>query len=104
MTRYAPPSPEELILAAERLGVALSADAAAMFARYGAALEFAYRRVDTLDEYLPTPDPRARTFTQPSAEENRFGAWLVKSSIKRGAGGKLAGKRRRTQLPSPACH
>ena len=93
MTRYAPPSPEELILAAERLGVALSADAAAMFARYGAALEFAYRRVDTLDEYLPTPDPRARTFTQPSAEENRFGAWLVKSSIKRGAGGKLAGKR-----------
>ena len=47
MTRYAPPSPEELILAAERLGVALSADAAAMFARYGAALEFAYRRVDT---------------------------------------------------------
>src|ERR1700755_312988 len=93
MTRYAPPSPEELIMAAERLGMALSADDAEMFARYGAALEFAYRRVDTLDEYLPSPDPRARTFMEPPAEENRFGAWLVKSSIKRGVDGKLAGKR-----------
>jgi len=93
MTRCAPPSSEELITAAERLGVTLSADAAAMFARYGAALEFAYRRVEALDEYLPAPDPRARTFTRPPPEENRFGAWLVKSLIKRGASGKLAGKR-----------
>jgi hypothetical protein len=67
MTRYAPPSSEELIAAADRLGVA---DAAAMFARYGAALEFAYRCVDALDEYLPAPDPRARTFTRPPPEEN----------------------------------
>ena len=92
MTRYAPPSSEELIAAAERLGMTLSADAATMFARYGAALEFAYRRVDALDEHLPPPDPDTRTFTRPSPDENRLGAWLVKSSIKRGAGGKLAGK------------
>jgi hypothetical protein len=88
MTRYAPPSSEELIAAAERLGMTLSADAATMFARYGAALEFAYRRVDALDEHLPPPDPDTRTFTRPSPDENRLGAWLVKSSIKRGAGGK----------------
>src|SRR5262249_13101040 len=93
MTRYAPPSSEEVIAAAERLGMTLPVDAAAMFARYGAALEFAYRRVDGLDEYLPPADPGQPSFTRPSSNETRFGVWLVKSSIKRGTGGKLAGKR-----------
>src|SRR6185312_10251752 len=68
-------------------------DAAAMFARYGAALEFAYRRVEALDEYLPQPRPGERTFTRPAPTDNRFGAWLVKSSIKRNVVGKLSGKR-----------
>jgi amidase len=93
MTRYTPPSSEEVMAAARRLGITLSADAAAMFARYGAALEFAYRRVEALEEFLPQPEPGERTFTWPAPEENRFGAWLVKSSIKRGVVGKLSGRR-----------
>jgi amidase len=93
MSRYAPPSSEEVIAAAWRLGMTLSDDAAAMFARYGAALEFAYRRVEALDEYLPQPQPGERTFTRPAPADNRFGAWLVKSSIKRDVVGKLSGKR-----------
>lgn len=93
MTRYAPPSPEDMAAAARRLGMTLPADAAAMYARYGAELQFAYRRVEALDEDLPAPNPRERSFTWPGPEHNRFGAWLVKSSIKRSAAGTLTGKR-----------
>ena len=93
MTRYEPPSPETVAAAARRVGLTLSPEAAAMFARYGAELAFAYHRVDDLEEYLPSPNPAERTFTHPAAGENKFGAWLVKSSIRRGVDGKLIGKR-----------
>ena len=58
MARYEPPSPK-IVVAAARLGLSLTSEAAAMFARYGAELEFAYRRVDALEEYLPKPNPRS---------------------------------------------
>jgi amidase len=90
---YEPPTADAIAAAAQRLGFALSPKAAAMFARYGADLAFAYRRLDELKEWLPAPDPRERAFKYPTAEENRFGAWLVTSSIRRANGGKLAGKR-----------
>ena len=93
MTLYEPPSPGHLMTAARRLGMTLSSEAAEMFARYGAELDFAYRRVDAIDEYLPLPNPRERTFTYPADNENRSRAWLVKSSIQRTTVGKLAGKR-----------
>jgi amidase len=93
MTRYEPPSPEHLMTAARRLGMTLSSEAAVMFARYSAELDFAYRRVDALDEYQPPPCPRERSFTYPADNDNKFRAWLVKSSIKRTTAGKLAGKR-----------
>ena len=93
MSRYAAPLPEDVTAAARRLGMTLSEDAAAMFAHYGALLEFAYQRVEALDEYVPQPQPGERTFTRPAPEDNCFGAWLVKSSIKRKVAGKLSGKR-----------
>jgi uncharacterized membrane-anchored protein len=101
MTRYTPPSSEEVMAAARRLGITLSADAAAMFARYGAALEFAYRRVEALEEFLPQPEPGERTFSWPTPDENRFGAWLVKSSIKRGVA--VGALHSRTQSLLRAC-
>lgn len=91
--RYAPPSPEDITAAARRLGLTLSPEVTAMFTRYGADLAFAYRRVEELPELLPAPEPSERCFVRPAAEENRFGAWVVKSSIKRGVSGKLTGKR-----------
>ena len=93
MARYEPPSPEIVAAAARRVGLTLTSEAAAMFARYGAELAFAYHRVDDLEEYLPQPNPAERTFTHPTVGENQFGAWLVKSSIRRGVVGKLTGKR-----------
>jgi hypothetical protein len=93
MARYKPPSPEIVAAAARRVGLSLTSEAAAMFARYGTELAFAYHRVDDLEEYLPQPNPAERTFTHPTAGENQFGAWLVKSSIRRAVVGKLTGKR-----------
>jgi hypothetical protein len=93
MTRYEPPSSEIVAAAARRVGLTLGPEAATMFARYGAELAFAYHRVDDLEEYLPQPNPAERTFTHPTVGENQFGAWLVKSSIRRGVVGKLTGKR-----------
>lgn len=91
--RYEPPSAETIIAAGQRLGMAISSEAAMSFARYGAELAFAYRRVDDLQESWPPPNPSDRAFTKPTAEENCFGAWLVKSAITRNLGGKLSGKR-----------
>ena len=94
MARYEAPSPETVAAAARRVGLTLSPEAAAMFARCGAELAFAYHRVDELEEYLPSPNPVKRTFAHPAAGENKFGAWLVKSSIRRDVVGKLTGQAR----------
>jgi amidase len=93
MQRYRPPSPDDVVAAAQRLGLTVAPEAAAMFARYAAEIAFAYTRIDDLQEFLPKPDPAERAFARPEPGENRFGAWLVKSSIKRGVAGKLTGKR-----------
>lgn len=93
MARYEPPSPESIAAAAQRLGMTLTSEQTRMYARYGAELAFAYHRVDALEEYLPAPNPSARAFVRPPAATNRYGAWLVTSSIKRDVAGKLSGKR-----------
>ena len=93
MASYKPPSPESIAAAAQRLGMTLTPEGTKMYARYGAELAFAYHRVDALEEYLPIPNPLARKFVRPPPEANRYGAWLVTSSIKRDVTGKLSGKR-----------
>ena len=93
MASYEPPSPESIAAAAQRLGVTLTPEETKMYARYGAEMAFAYHRVDALEEYLPIPNPLTRKFVRPSTEANRYGAWLVTSSIKRDVTGKLSGKR-----------
>ena len=55
--RYEPPSAETIIAAGQRLGMAISSEAAMSFARYGAELAFAYRRVDDLQEIMAAAKP-----------------------------------------------
>src|SRR5262245_32764498 len=53
----------------------------------------AFDAVDSLPEELPAPKyPRAPSY-RPTAAENRYNAWYVKTSIKGAADGPLAGKR-----------
>ncbi|MBC7939149.1 MAG: amidase [Chitinophagaceae bacterium] len=52
----------------------------------------AYDLIDALPDYLPTVSyPRTPGY-RPSGEENKFGAWYVKSTIRGAANGKLKGK------------
>lgn len=93
MSRYQPPTQDDIAAAADRLGLALSAGERAMFARYGADLAFAYQRVDELAEWYPPVKYPRDGFTRPSAADNPLGAWLVTTAVKGAATGKLAGKR-----------
>ena len=53
----------------------------------------AYDVVDRMPDYLPEVKyPRTPGY-RPEGEENKYGAWYVKTSIKGRKGGKLAGKR-----------
>ena len=52
----------------------------------------AYDLIDALPDFLPQVTyPRTPGY-RPAGEENKYGAWYVKSTIKGAAAGKLAGK------------
>jgi amidase len=93
MSRYQPPTPDDIAAAADRLGLTLSTAERAMFARYGADLAFAYQRVDALEEWYPPVTYPRDGFTRPSPADNPHGAWLVKTAIEGAASGPLKGKR-----------
>jgi amidase len=93
MSKYQPPTQDDIAAAAARAGLDLSPAERAMFTRYGADLAFAYHRVDALEEWYPPVKYPRDGFTKPSAAENPYGAWLVQTAIKGAASGKLAGKR-----------
>jgi len=52
----------------------------------------AYDAVDEMPDYLPEVKYQRSAGTKPSGDENKYGAWYAKSTIKGAASGKLAGK------------
>lgn len=52
----------------------------------------AYDAIDALPDYLPTVTYARTPGYRPSGEENKYGAWYIKSTIKGAATGKLVGK------------
>jgi amidase len=56
-------------------------------------LSQAYAAIDAMPDELPPVKYPQRTFHRPQGDENRHGAWYVKTSIKGKPGGKLAGRR-----------
>jgi amidase len=86
------PTSDQLETIARSLGLDLTA---AERARYLALMERfwpAFDVVDALTDQPPAATP-ARDWRRPSAAENRFNAWYVKTSIKGAPSGRLAGKR-----------
>jgi amidase len=53
----------------------------------------AYAALDAMPDELPPVKYPERPFHRPHGDENRYGAWYVKTSIKGRPGGKLAGRR-----------
>lgn len=86
------PSAAELRQCAAELGLTLSDDdMASFFGLIGETLQ-AYDLVDSLPDNLPEVKyPRTAGY-RPGGEENRYGAWYVKSTVAGASGGPLAGK------------
>ncbi len=87
------PTVVDLRRAAQELGMNPSDDYLLAVEEIVTPLAGAYAALDGVpDELPPVKYPRAAAY-RPGQEENRHGAWYVKTSIKGRPGGKLAGRR-----------
>lgn len=87
------PSTEELRKVAAELGMTMSDDE---LAQHRACLEggiAAYNLVDQMPDELPEVTWPRRPGRRPSAEENKYNAWYVKTDIQGASSGKLKGKK-----------
>ena len=87
------PSAADLRRAAEQLGMKPSDDYLAAVERIVTPLADAYAALDQMPDELPPVKYPRDAGVRPTAEENRYGAWYVKTAIKGHPQGPLAGKR-----------
>ena len=87
------PTPAQLRALSEDLGFDLSETDLATFGELMRPSIDAYNAVDRMAQELPPVKYPRMPGHRPSGEENRYGAWYVKTKIEGARGGKLAGKR-----------
>ncbi len=87
------PTIEEVLDIADSYGLSISIDEAESYQGLMAGVIQSYHRLDDLVEpKLPVKYPRMPGY-RPSAEENPYNAWYIKSEVKGKAKGPLAGKK-----------
>lgn len=86
------PDVKELQQAGSELGLSLSEDDSASFLGLMQGLFDAYDAVDTMVEPLPEVKYPRTPGKRPERNDNPYGAWAVKTTIKGAASGKLSGK------------
>jgi amidase len=87
------PSAADLRAAAERLGMQVSDDYIAAVMQITAPLAAAYAALDAMPDEVPAVRYPRDGWRRPKPDENRYGAWYVRTSIKGKPNGKLAGRR-----------
>jgi amidase len=87
------PSAADLRAAAERLGMTMTDEYIAAVLQITAPLAQAYAALDAMPDELPAVKYSRDGWRRPSPDENRYGAWYVKTSIKGKPGGQLTGRR-----------
>src|SRR5271166_4542485 len=87
------PGIADLRWAAYQLGMNPSDDYLRAAEEIVGPLAQAYAALDAMPDELPAIKYPQRAAYRPQGEENRYGAWYVKTSIKGAPGGKLAGRR-----------
>jgi amidase len=87
------PGIADLREAARKLGMNPSDDYLAAVERIIGPLAAAYAALDAAPDAMPPVKYPRSAFHRPTGEDNRYGAWVVKTAIKGQTGGKLAGKR-----------
>ena len=87
------PNPDQLRAIGAELGMDVTQDYAEAVIEYIKPFAEGYRMIAALpDELPPIKYPRGGFF-RPEGDENKHGAWAVKTSIKGAASGKLVGKK-----------
>jgi amidase len=87
------PGVPELRQAAQQLGMKPSDDYLRAVEEIVGPLSQAYAALDAMPDELPAVKyPRGQAY-RPQGDENRYGAWYVKTAIKGAPSGKLAGRR-----------
>jgi len=89
---FVKPTVADLRAAATKLGMNPSDAYLETATRILTPLAGAYAALDAVPDEVPVVT-EPRTFSRPGPDENRYGAWYVKTSIKRSNAGKLAGHR-----------
>jgi amidase len=87
------PTVADLRRAAQQLGMNPSDDYLRAVDEIVAPLAAAYAALDAMADELPAVKYPRGPVTWPQGDENRYGAWYVKTSIKGRPGGPLAGRR-----------
>jgi amidase len=87
------PSIPDLRRAAQQLGMNPSDDYLHAVEEIVGPLSRAYAALDAMPEELPAVKYPRGPVSRPHGDENRYGAWYVKTSIKGRPGGPLAGRR-----------
>src|SRR5580704_11016323 len=87
------PGIAELRQAAHALGMNPSDDYLRAVDQIVGPLAQAYAALDAMPDELPAVKYPQRPWHRPQGDENRYGAWYVKTAIKGAPGGKLAGRR-----------
>src|ERR1700719_842752 len=87
------PGIADLRKAAQLLGMNPSEDYLRAVEEIVGPLSLAYGLLDAMPDEVPAVKyPRGQAY-RPQGDENRYGAWYVKTAIKGAPGGKLAGRR-----------
>ena len=86
------PSVSQLQDLAKNLGFKLSEQQAKSYHTLLQGNFDAYDAVDAMPDFLPKPTYARSEPYKPSGDENKYGAWYVKTTIRGAATGKLAGK------------
>ena len=90
---FAKPTPADLRAAAEKLGMTVSDDYLAAVMQITTPLVQAYSALDAIPDEMPAVKYQRDKGRRPAPEENRYGAWYVKTAINGKPNGKLAGCR-----------
>ena len=87
------PSIDQVRALGDSLGMEITADYANSFIGFIKPFADGYRQLAALPDDVPAIKYPRGAYYRPAGEENKYGAWIAKTSIKGAATGKLAGKK-----------
>ena len=90
---FVPPTPAKLKSTGRKLGLEMSDAEAKEACELLSPLFGAYQYLDAAQDYLPPVKYPDRPYRFPNAEDNRYRAWYVRTSIKGAASGPLSGRK-----------